>query len=258
MTYPTSPADEMLGRRASPARRTRAPRRRTPSPCAIAFTFSRGWNEPSTTRTKATTPRYWSYDESKMSARAGASGSPRGGGTRSTTAWRTRLDAGARLRRDADDVVGRPAHQVGDLGRHAVGVGRRQVDLVHDRHDLELVLDREVGVGERLRLDALGRVDHEDRALARGQAAAHLVAEVDMAGRVDQVQLVGPLVGRAEEHPHRLGLDRDAPLALEIHRVEELVAHLALGDRLGHLEDAIGQRRLAVVDVGDDREVADP
>src|SRR6185503_18855950 len=32
---------------------------------------------------------------------------------------------------------------------------------------------------------------------------------------------------------------------------------LAAGDRLGQLEDAVGQRRLAVVDVGDDREVAD-
>ena len=40
------------------------------------------------TRTNASTPRYWSYDESKMSARAGASGSPEGGGTRSTIASR--------------------------------------------------------------------------------------------------------------------------------------------------------------------------
>jgi len=38
---------------------------------------------------KATTPRYWSYDESKISARAGASGSPEGGGTRSTMASST-------------------------------------------------------------------------------------------------------------------------------------------------------------------------
>jgi hypothetical protein len=29
-------------------------------------------------------------------------------------------------------------------------------------------------------------------------------------------------------------------------------------DGPGELEDAIGQRRLAVIDVGDDREVADP
>ena len=79
--------------------------------------------------------------------------------------------------------------------RGAVGVGLRQVDLVHDRDDLEVVLDREVRVGERLRLDPLRRVDDEQRALARLQRARDLVGEVDVAGRVDQVQLV-PLPAR--------------------------------------------------------------
>ena len=58
-------------------------------------------------------------------------------------------------------------------------------------------------------------------------------------------------------HPHRLRLDRDPPLALEIHRVEHLSPHVALGDGVRQLEDAVGERRLAVVDVRDDREVAD-
>ena len=39
-------------------------------------------------------------------------------------------------------------------------------------HDLVVVLDRLVDVGQRLRLDALGGVDDEQRALARGEAAA--------------------------------------------------------------------------------------
>ena len=73
-----------------------------------------------------------------------------------------------------------------------------------------------------------------------------------MAGRVDQVQLVA-----LPHHAHGLGLDRDPALALEIHRVEQLLAHVALGDGVGELEDAVGERRLAVVDVRDDREVAD-
>ena len=139
-------------------------------------------NEPSTTRTKAITPRYWSYVESKISARGGACGSPVG-------------------RRDAVDhrlqhLAPRPspvlaeiritssaslADQVGDLGGHAVRVGGRQVDLVDHRDDLEVVLDRQVGVGERLRLDALRGVDHQQRPLARGQAARDLVGEVDVA-----------------------------------------------------------------------------
>ena len=78
-----------------------------------------------------------------------------------------------------------------------------------------------------------------------------------MARRVDEVELIGLAVARLVEHAHRLGLDGDAALALEVHRVEQLGAHRARVDRVRHLEDAVGQRRLAVVDVGDDAEVAD-
>ena len=78
-----------------------------------------------------------------------------------------------------------------------------------------------------------------------------------MAGRVDQVQVVGLAVGGPVLDPHRLRLDRDPALALEVHRVEHLGAHLLRVDGPGDLEDAVGQGRLAVVDVGDDREVAD-
>ncbi len=46
-------------------------------------------------------------------------------------------------------------------------------------------------------------------------------------------------------------------LLLEVHGVEELLGHLALGERPRALEQAVGERGLAVVDVGDDREVAD-
>jgi hypothetical protein len=129
----------------------------------------------------------------------------------------------------------------------------RQVDLVHDRHDLEAVLDREVGVRQRLRLDSLCGVDDEHRSLAGLQRAADLVREVHVAGRVDQVQRVA-----LPADAHRLRLDRDPALTLELHRVEELIAHVALAHGLGQLQDAVGQRRLAVVDVRDDREVPDP
>ena len=56
------------------------------------------------------------------------------------------------------------------------------------------MLDREIGVREGLRLDALRRVDNENRALAGGERAADLIAEIDVAGRVDQVELIGCLL----------------------------------------------------------------
>ena len=57
-------------------------------------------------------------------------------------------------------------------GARSLGLGAGQVDLVDDRDDLELVLERQVGVGDGLRLDALRGVHHQERALAGGQASA--------------------------------------------------------------------------------------
>ena len=167
------------------------------------------------------------------------------------------LDALAGLGRDAAHLVGQLAHQLGDLLAHALGLGAGEVDLVHRGDQLQAGVDRQVGVGDGLGLDALRGVDQQQRALARGQRARDLVGEVHVPGRVDQVQLVGLAVARLVEHAHGLGLDRDPALALEVHGVQQLRAHRPRVDGVGHLEDAIGQRRLPVVDVGDDREVPD-
>ncbi|GJL84287.1 MAG: hypothetical protein DHS20C02_00620 [Micavibrio sp.] len=54
-----------------------------------------------------------------------------------------------------------------------------------------------------------------------------------------------------------LGLDGDAALLLELHVVEDLFGHLACFEPATGLDEAVGQRRLAVVDMGDNREIAD-
>jgi hypothetical protein len=54
-----------------------------------------------------------------------------------------------------------------------------------------------------------------------------------------------------------LRLDGDAALALDIHRVEHLLLHLAQRQAAGDLDQAVGQRRFAMVDMGDDGEIAD-
>ena len=149
------------------------------------------------------------------------------------------------------------ADHVLDLLLDAVGVGGGQVDLVEDGQDLEVVVERLVDVGERLRLHALAGVDHQHRALAGGERARDLVGEVDVARRVHQVELIGLAVLGAVVEAHGLRLDGDAALALDVHRVEDLLLHLPVGDVAAQLDQPVGQRRLAVVDVGDDREVAD-
>jgi len=53
-----------------------------------------------------------------------------------------------------------------------------------------------------------------------------------------------------------LRLDRDAAFAFDIHRVEHLRLHLAIGQAATEVDNAVSQRRFAVVDVRDDREVS--
>ena len=68
-------------------------------------------------------------------------------------------------------VAGVDADHVLDLLLDALGLGGGQVDLVEDRDDLVVGVDRLIDVGERLRLDALAGVDHQQRAFAGGEAA---------------------------------------------------------------------------------------
>jgi hypothetical protein len=50
--------------------------------------------------------------------------------------------------------------------------------------------------------------------------------------------------------------DRDATLALQVHRVQHLRLHLALRQRTGGLEQPVGKCRFAVIDVRNDTEVS--
>jgi hypothetical protein len=76
-------------------------------------------------------------------------------------------------------------------------------------------------------------------------------------GRVDEVQLVtlAILLGRVIKSD-RLCLDGDAAFTLELERVQNLVLHLAGLQASAYLDEPVGERGLAVIDVGDDREVA--
>ena len=105
----------------------------------------------------------------------------------------------------------------------------------------------------RLRHGALGGVDQHQRAVGHPQHALHLAAEIGVAGRVDDVDLHA-LVGDGDV----LGQDRDAALAFQVVGVENLLAdQLRFAEPAALAQHAIDQPRLAVVDVGDDGDVAD-
>ena len=166
-------------------------------------------------------------------------------------------DVEAGLGGDGDRVVGREADGLFNHLLGALDVGGGEIDLVDDGDDLEAVGDGEIGVGEGLGFDALGGIDDEQGAFAGGERAGDLVGEVDVAGGVDEVELVGVAILGLVDHADGVGLDGDAAFALEVHSVEDLGLHFARGERAGELEEAIGEGGFAMIDVGDDGEVAD-
>ena len=133
---------------------------------------------------------------------------------------------------------------------HLRRVGGGQVDLVDDRQHLQSRVNGQIRVSKGLRLNALRRVHDQQRAFARGQRARDLIVEVHVARGVDEVHVIGFAVVGLILHTHGARLDCDAALALEIHVVEQLLFHLALGHGLALFEQAVGQRGFAVVDVG--------
>src|SRR5256712_3279204 len=105
----------------------------------------------------------------------------------------------------------------------------------------------------RLRLDALNRAHHDDRAVQDAQRSFHLDAKVDVAGRIDDVDaMVAPDAGGGG------GGDGDAPLAFLHHPVHRRRAFVHLADPVHPSrveQDALGPRRLSPVDVAADASV---
>ena len=137
---------------------------------------------------------------------------------------------------------------VDDLGDAGVGA----VDLVDHEDHRQLRLERlaqdEAGLGQR----PLGGVDQQQDPVDHGQAALDLAAEVGVARGVDDVELDVAVVDRGV-----LGEDRDPLLALEVHRVHHPLGDvLALAEGAGLPQHLVDQRRLAVVDVGNDGDVS--
>jgi hypothetical protein len=134
-----------------------------------------------------------------------------------------------------------------------VGPGGGAVDLVDDQDDLQPLGQRLAQHKARLGHRPLNGIDQQQRAVDHVHDALHLAAEVGMAGRIDDVDRHALVVDAGV-----LGQDGDAALALQVVGVKDALAHrLVLAVGVGLLQHAVDQGRFAVVDVGDDGDIAD-
>ncbi len=160
-----------------------------------------------------------------------------------------RLDAERKLQAN-----GLGAHAIHELVDAAEEIGADLVHLVgeHDTRHIVFVGLAPHGLG--LRLDALVAVEHAYGAVQHAERALHFDREVDVAGRIDDIQpLVAPETGR------RGGRDGDAALLLLLHPVHGGRAIMDLADLValaGVIEDSLRSRGLPGIDVRHDAEIA--
>ena len=165
------------------------------------------------------------------------------------------VNAEARLGRNIDAMLGVETDNIFDLLLHAIRLGGWQVDFIQHWHNLVVDFNGLIDIGQSLRFHALAGIDHQKRAFASGQRAVYLIGKIHVARRVDKIELIGIAIGGFIVEAHGLGFNGDAALALDIHIVQNLVGHLARAQAARQLNEAVGQRRFAVVNMGNNREV---
>ena len=137
---------------------------------------------------------------------------------------------------------------VDDLGDAGVGT----VDLVDDDHEgqsgLQGLAQHEAGLGP----GSFRGVDEQHDAVDHREGPFDLAAEVGVPGGVDDVDLDVPV-----SHRGVLGQDGDALLPFEVHGVHDPFDHLLVGpEGTGLVQEGVDEGRLAMIDVGDDGDVA--
>ena len=137
------------------------------------------------------------------------------------------------------------------------------VDLV-DHHDgLNLLREGLTEDGLGLHADTLDVVDDDKGTVGDTEGGGDLGGEVDVAWGVNQIDQVGEGLTLGDNiglvvEGHTCGLDGDATLLLVFASVSEAgIASILTGNNTGLCDEGVSQRRLAVVDVSDNRHVTD-
>ena len=143
--------------------------------------------------------------------------------------------------------------QVVDLVQHFLRARVGAVDLVDDDDRRQVRFERFAEHVTRLRQRAFAGVDQQHDAVHHLQRAFDFAAEIAVAGRVDNVDL-----DVVVEDGSIFREDRDAALALQFVRVHDALDVVLIGaERAALLQHGVDQRGLAVVDVGDNGDIAD-
>ena len=120
-------------------------------------------------------------------------------------------------------------------------IGAREIDLIDDRDNREVIGHRQIHIGNRLSLHPLRGIDEQERTFAGRQTARDFIGKVDVTRRIDQMQGIRlPILGLIPDRD-RVGLDRDPAFTLQVHRVENLVFRFSGRDCASGFQEPVSE-----------------
>ncbi len=112
-----------------------------------------------------------------------------------------------------------------------VQVDVSDIDLVNDRHDLKIIIDRQIIIGHSLRLNTLRCINDQQRPFTGFQRLLNLIGKIYMSGSIDQIEQIFLAILGLIGQTHRRSLDSNTPLTFKVHIIQHLILEAAFIDR---------------------------
>ena len=142
--------------------------------------------------------------------------------------------------------------QLVDLINDFGSAGIRSVDLVHHNNRGKMTLECLRQHIPSLWHRSLCCIDEEEHAINKCERSLDLATEICVTGCVDEVDLRSPPLDR-----RRLRKDRDPAFAFLVVRIHDTLNNLlVVCEHASGAKQTVNERRLAVVDVRDERDIA--
>ena len=99
----------------------------------------------------------------------------------------------------------------------------------------------QIDIGKCLGFHPLCGIHNQDGTITRCKTPGYFIIKIHVSRRINQVKNIFLSILCLINDAHCLGFDRDSPLTLQIHIIQDLCLHLTIGKQARHLNDTVCQ-----------------
>ena len=151
------------------------------------------------------------------------------------------------LGRNSRCIVCLKSDHILNLVDNALRICTWEIDLVNDRKHIQVMIQCQINIRQRLRLDTLCCIYDQNRPITGSKTSGNLIVKIDMPWCIDQVKNIFFSIISLINDSYSLRLDRDTSLSLKLHIIQHLRLHLTFCQCTRLLNNTVSQSGLAMV-----------